>query len=1212
MTNPPTWPTYNNSLSDFLGDLRSNVSPSQARLARSLNLSHTTISRYENDRMTPPSGYMMYLSQLYDERFSRAQDDTEQEERRAWLIIQLNQALERNYGGEPLVSHWSDVERAAQAYFAERMGETQEISGRQIEDWADAPDTRKFYGREQDMQQLEAAIIQQRCRLITIAGMGGIGKTHFTSRLGRTVAPDFEFIIWRSLRNAPSLEHLVDELCTVLLADLTAVAAQSLDQKILRLLEFMKAHRCLIVLDNLESIMDTSDRMGYYRDSYEDYEPFFDTVATHAHQSCLILTSREVPTKFELLIKDDDAVQVHYLLGLTDTNTPHILKLHDVEGSPEAIQRLTELYSGNPMALKLVAYTINNMFEGDLEEFLSSEMTVFNDIRHLLDRMCSPLKPLSLEILYWLAVLREPVKRSTLAKWLVPQRRIDEIVDSLDVLRRSSLIELADHRYSLPNVISEYLIDRLRKTLEHEFRSGDLHFFHRIALLNTHAPDYVRKTQARLLIAPLVDWLQVNTPARNLRTRFENLIEATRTVNQRFDGFAPGNLLNIMVRSQHDLYQYDFSGLTLQHVNLAGTTLAHIDFTGSMLKACVFDNTFVGINTVALSRRGNLLAIASGSDIRLWQVGDNQLHFAGLLTGNRALIWHLMFTSAEDTLFSLDDAGTVICWDVLSRQRKFVIQLPTPLLAMALHPSQPILATSSKDGMIYLWNTHDGSLDMDFSVGLKVQIKTLAFDPQGIYLATGGTDGTIRLWHLHQQAWVATFKEDGQAITSLAFAQNGELLVSNTGSHKIKIWEVDSGQERATLEGHVEAISALCVSQDGETLVSSSYDRHIKIWNLRDQKPEFVLDGHDLPVSSIALDETGTLLVSGSYDRTVRMWSVREGLLENITQGLTFQMRTLAFSSDGCLVAAGSSDYNAYLWDAQSGQLLKTFRGHKRWVDSVDFHPDKAWLATGSYDRTVRVWDIDSGDEVVKLGKPTNWVQQVGFSPDGAYLVAADVHQTLSVWDTKTFKHNIITCPAPIQQFALHPASSAVAVACKDGTVHIWDLATCELITTYFVENVFIETLAFSSDGQRLSMMSDDGQVIFWQIEQSIVKSFETHIPLEANYAMNDDGRYVATYYPNNMIDIWDLEAGKLRQSIHDKRERITTVTFNMVSQRLAVGDEDGVGHIWDIATGDKVSTFKMQRPYEGMNITNAKGLSSALREMLKSLGAVEDTEQGR
>jgi NACHT domain len=82
-------------------------------------------------------------------------------------------------------------------------------------DWGEAIDVSIFYGRESERITLEQWIIKDNCRLIALLGMGGIGKTALAVKIAQELGENgeraFEFVIWRSLRNAPPFETLVND-----------------------------------------------------------------------------------------------------------------------------------------------------------------------------------------------------------------------------------------------------------------------------------------------------------------------------------------------------------------------------------------------------------------------------------------------------------------------------------------------------------------------------------------------------------------------------------------------------------------------------------------------------------------------------------------------------------------------------------------------------------------------------------------------------------------------------------------------------------------------------------------------------------------------------------------------------------------------------------------------------------------------------------------
>lgn len=99
--------------------------------------------------------------------------------------------------------------------------------------------------------------------------MGGIGKTALITKLAKQVRDEFEYIIWRSLRNAPPLTEILNE-CIRFLSQQQLDLPDRIDKQISLLVDYLREHRCLLVLDNAEAILDDK-QAGYYREGYEAY-----------------------------------------------------------------------------------------------------------------------------------------------------------------------------------------------------------------------------------------------------------------------------------------------------------------------------------------------------------------------------------------------------------------------------------------------------------------------------------------------------------------------------------------------------------------------------------------------------------------------------------------------------------------------------------------------------------------------------------------------------------------------------------------------------------------------------------------------------------------------------------------------------------------------------------------------------------------------------
>jgi transcriptional regulator with XRE-family HTH domain len=87
------------------------------------------------------------------------------------------------------------------------------------ESWGEAPDVADFVGRAAERELLGQWVLDERCRVVAVLGLGGIGKSLLASRVARDLAPAFERVIWRSLRDAPTPSEWLAEVLGLLAPD---------------------------------------------------------------------------------------------------------------------------------------------------------------------------------------------------------------------------------------------------------------------------------------------------------------------------------------------------------------------------------------------------------------------------------------------------------------------------------------------------------------------------------------------------------------------------------------------------------------------------------------------------------------------------------------------------------------------------------------------------------------------------------------------------------------------------------------------------------------------------------------------------------------------------------------------------------------------------------------------------------------------------------
>ncbi len=404
-------------------------------------------------------------------------------------------------------------------------------------DWGEAPDVSSFYGREQERATLAHWITGDRCRLICILGIGGMGKTAPATVVAQQCQDDFSHLVWRSLRNAPRLDDLLAHWIVFLSDQQQTDLPDTTAERITLLMDYLKRQRCLLILDNLETILRGGQTAGAYRagyedygelircvgprrqvrkqvvrHGYEDYGELIRCVGEQAHPSLLLLTSREIPDGYERF--DGRVARTLPLAGVSRSEGQVILQDKALAGSESDWGVLVERYSGNPLALKLTSEFIREAYGGAIADFLKEGAAILGEVRNVLDQQFGRLSAFEQELIYWLAIEREPVATDDLRETLlVPQsRRV--VVEAVVNLRRRSLIERSEAGLTLQNVVMEYVTERLIEAVCDEITSGSIRLLNSHALMKAQAKEYVRTSQVRLILDEVLTRLEQRLGSR--------------------------------------------------------------------------------------------------------------------------------------------------------------------------------------------------------------------------------------------------------------------------------------------------------------------------------------------------------------------------------------------------------------------------------------------------------------------------------------------------------------------------------------------------------------------------------------------------------------------------------------------------------------------------------------------------------------------------
>jgi WD40 repeat protein len=1086
------------------------------------------------------------------------------------------------------------------------------------QDWADAPEVSVFHGRTNELKTLEDWITAKKIRTALILGMGGVGKTALTIKAAEQIQSQFDAVIWRSLRNAPPIDRLLADLIQFLTAPDRPLAA-TLEGQIIQLLEGLRQTRCLIMLDNLESVLQGSDRTGAYRTGYEGYGQLLRSVSETQHQSCVLVTSREQPRG---LIKGRHAVRVLSLPGLTPAEGKALLQAEGLSVANPLAPLLVERYAGNPLALRLAVPTILERFQGRIGQFLEYGAIVFGDISDLLDQQFDRLSALENQVMMAIAVNREPIALASLQQDFLPPISPQTLLETIDSLYRRSLIEqsivngsvtesatedgMALLNFTQQPVVMEYVTQRLIDQMTEEILTLTIDQFDRQFLLNAQARDYIQSTQIQFLLKPIAERLQQQFGNQPNTVHWLNqyLTQIKSTATQK-TGYAAGNLLNLLWVMGADLSGYDFSRLAIWKVYLQGMQLHRVNFQQADLSKSVFTQISGDILAVVFNPNGTLLATGIDRSILLWQIADSQQRFS--LEGHNAWVTAIAFSPTSKILASGSHDQTVRLWNLETQVCHQVLQGHTSWVqAIAYNPTGTLLASGGNDKEIRLWQTQTGEC-IQILRGHTSRILSVLFHPQEPMLISSSSDRTVKLWNVESGQCLRTFEIAVNWALALAVHPEENAIVTANDQEKVQFWDLATGTPIGELFNYQTLVWAVAYRPDGQQIVTAGEDKTIRIWDAATKDCLKVLSGHRDRVWLVRFSPDGETIASASDDQTIKLWDRQTGQCWKTLKTYSHEVLSVALSPvDRCL-ASSCSDGIIRLWNLETLTCMRQLRGHTQGVTAIAC--EKNLLISGSDDCTVRLWNIQTGNCLHQLEGHTNWVQTVCFSPDGQKGLSGSHDQTLKLWDIatgtclRTFQgHN-----HRVKAVAFHPDGTLLSSASDDQTIKLWEPETGECLDTLQGHIDWVLAIAFSPCGTWLASASGDRTVKLWDLQsRECLDTFEAHQNRVRSVAFSPDGRWLASGGEDAVIYLWDLRTGTCGHRLSGHTQIIWSLIWSPDGQRLISGSEDGTIRVWQPETGDCVQVLRSDRPYEGMNIANATGLTDTQRATLKALGAVE------
>jgi WD40 repeat protein/tetratricopeptide (TPR) repeat protein len=489
------------------------------------------------------------------------------------------------------------------------------------------------------------------------------------------------------------------------------------------------------------------------------------------------------------------------------------------------------------------------------------------------------------------------------------------------------------------------------------------------------------------------------------------------------------------------------------------------------------------------------------------------------------------------------------------------------LSASALSPNGNWIALGEQlSGPLSVYDTATGRTMVKHNSAHASPIAAIAVSGDGQKLATADIEGTIKIWPDAQKLTststaLLTLKGHQGSITSVRFSSDGKRLVSTSADKTARVWDLANA---GTAIRPVERSGVNCLvaqfSPDGQ-LIAAADGGSARL-------PDGLLIAADAADGARPPDGQPVAAADGG---SVRLWDAATGrLVRKLSTDDKKSVRSIAFSpTDGNLLAVGHGG-NAEasfvaLWDIHAGTELARLTGAKDlpgfWVNgfataisALAFSPDGKYLVAGFGTKMLlnrgppsplKVWDVAKRRLVHRLYGHTGDCGSLDFSKDGKLLASCSRNGTAIIWSTETWsaKQTLENPdadasftgsspqskrPGMFEGVAFSPDGKILALASREGTVQLWDIAAGKFLLPLKGHSGAVQTVAFSPDGRTLASGGADQTVRLWNCE---------------------------TWRELMQLDPGGIELGS-----------VLTVAFSPGGKQLLTGGEDGPAAFWSAA----------------------------------------------
>jgi WD40 repeat protein len=480
------------------------------------------------------------------------------------------------------------------------------------------------------------------------------------------------------------------------------------------------------------------------------------------------------------------------------------------------------------------------------------------------------------------------------------------------------------------------------------------------------------------------------------------------------------------------------------------------------------------------SGRGEeVLTVSEAGAVKLWDGATGQLidamgsqgpfGFASSVVGRR----YLLTGSVKD--------ATV--WDLERGQSLFISEQVGGLDDHeSLDASGQRLLGIAADIGAGLWNVAEGALEYRLDVHAASTARVL-FEPGDRHIVSISGDGKLRwlrtadlarpLARLQHEAYVSPV--EGPGVGVLALQPEGSTWISGGADGTLRTWRADTGEALAALHTHEAAIRRIVRSVPAKLWVAGDRGGQLAAWDGQSTQPAWRMHpAGDAELLSLDAHPAGETIAALDADGTLSLLDARNGAVrDRLSLGKGATQAMLVGKGELLLVLHESGP--AELWDLQARARRSVLGSASSGVMSAVASPDRLRVVLADTHGDLSLWDVREGRPIAALARKDIGggglhFRVLRFSSDGRVIAAGGHDGIVALWEPAQGRVQVLRGHQyPVSAIDFDPHGRLLATGTLRGELHVWDLASGQLLDRLRRSNQDIEAIAFNGDGSRVA-----------------------------------------------------------------------------------------------------------------------------------------------